>query len=382
MQKPMGHDLDGSEAHPACCRDRRARRGRQLPAPLQPSDAGAARPLDARRARHARRHRRPHRDRAALAPLDVPRTVRRGSRCPITRSTISTRSAGSPASRPASTARPSAHPDAAPAARQRAARSSSTTAIALRCSLVLNHTHRAGPRHRASQLMVEGRSGAVRLTWGVNLDYPTGPPDTMEVATDEAWRSVPLRGSWFIEAFEGPMSNLQRFVAGEDTTLVGSVDDAIKTMALVEACYESSERGGTPIPRCMAADTQACRRQGRSRSENRRAPALLAVRPPPSTTGSTTRWRRCGATSCPPTRSARCRRRGVDACDRGAGRGRRSRRRAGCSSSPTVIRSSPAWSAGSICSRRTSTRSSSASGAASAARRRPPHRAGRAGRIS
>ncbi len=60
---------------------------------------------------------------------------------------------------------------------------------------------------------------------------------------------MPLRGSWFIEAFEGPMSNLQRFVAGEDPVLVSSVDDAIKTMAIVEACYESSERGGTPIPK-------------------------------------------------------------------------------------------------------------------------------------
>ena len=40
----------------------------------------------------------------------------------------------------------------------------------------------------------------------------------------------------------------QRFVAGEDTTLVGAVDDAVRTMALVEACYESSARGGTPIP--------------------------------------------------------------------------------------------------------------------------------------
>jgi hypothetical protein len=44
------------------------------------------------------------------------------------------------------------------------------------------------------------------------------------------------------------MSNLQRFVAGEDAALVSPVDDAIKTMALVEACYQSSERGGTPIP--------------------------------------------------------------------------------------------------------------------------------------
>jgi predicted dehydrogenase len=118
----------------------------------------------------------------------------------------------------------------------------------IRCSLVLNHTHRAGPTHRASQLIVEGLDGAVRLTWGVNLDYPTGPSDTMEVATGTEWREVPLRGSWFIEAFEGPMSNLQRFVAGEDATLVGAVGDAIRTMALVEACAESSARGGMPIP--------------------------------------------------------------------------------------------------------------------------------------
>lgn len=118
----------------------------------------------------------------------------------------------------------------------------------LRCSLVLNHTHRAGPKHRASQLMVEGLEGAVRLTWGVNLDYPNGPRDTMEIATGREWRDVPLRGSWFTEAFEGPMSNLQRFVAGEDATLVGAAGDAIKTMALVEACYESSAHGGTPIP--------------------------------------------------------------------------------------------------------------------------------------
>jgi predicted dehydrogenase len=118
----------------------------------------------------------------------------------------------------------------------------------LRCSLVLNHTHRAGPRHRASQLMVEGLEGAVRLTWGVNLDYPNGPNDTMEMTVGQEWQEVPLRGSWFLEAFEGPMSNLQRFVAGEDATLVGAAADAIKTMALVEACYTSSAQGGTPIP--------------------------------------------------------------------------------------------------------------------------------------
>lgn len=118
----------------------------------------------------------------------------------------------------------------------------------IRCSLTLNHTHRAGVQHRASQLAVDGTRGSALLTMGVNLDYPTGPPDTMEVGCGGAWQAVPLRGSWFTEAFEGPMSNLQRFAAGEDSVLVGSVDDAIKTMAVVEACYQSSDRRGTPIP--------------------------------------------------------------------------------------------------------------------------------------
>ena len=51
------------------------------------------------------------------------------------------------------------------------------------------------------------------------------------------------------------MANLQRFVAGEDERLVGDVHDAIETMAVVEACYESSRRGGTPIPEVRSALT-------------------------------------------------------------------------------------------------------------------------------
>lgn len=117
----------------------------------------------------------------------------------------------------------------------------------LRCSLVLNHTHKADATHKASQIIVEGTKGIARVTWGVNLNYPAGPPDTMQVASNGRWEDVPLRGSWFTEAFEGPMSNLQRFVAGEDDVLVSRVDDALKTMAVVEACYDSSARGGMSI---------------------------------------------------------------------------------------------------------------------------------------
>jgi predicted dehydrogenase len=126
----------------------------------------------------------------------------------------------------------------------------------LRCSLVLNHTHLADATHKTSEITVEGTKGIARVTWGVNLDYPAGPPDTMEVyelsaarakGQGSGWTPVTLRGSWFTEAFEGPMSNLQRFVAGEDAALVSPVEDSIRTMAVVEACYESSARGGTAI---------------------------------------------------------------------------------------------------------------------------------------
>lgn len=120
----------------------------------------------------------------------------------------------------------------------------------VRCSLTMNHAHKFGPRYARSQLKIEGTRGAAIAKMGVNLNYPRGEPDTLEVATAGSdWESVPLRGSWFLEAFEGPMANVQRFVAGEDTALMSPLDDACRTMALVEACYESSAKGGTPVPR-------------------------------------------------------------------------------------------------------------------------------------
>jgi len=119
----------------------------------------------------------------------------------------------------------------------------------LRCSLTMNHTHVFGPRFAVSQLKVEGTRAAGVMKMGVNLDYPRGEADELLFATpDTAWTATPLRGSWFLEAFEGPMSNLQRVVAGEDAALVSPVDDALRTMAVVEACYESSIRGATPVP--------------------------------------------------------------------------------------------------------------------------------------
>ena len=139
------------------------------------------------------------------------------------------------------------HPDAPLLA------SSRTSAILdygddVRCALSVNHHHAHGPRHEASAIRLEGTRGAAVATMGVNLDYPRGRPDALEIVErGGSWQTIPLAGSWFPDAFRGTMSSLQRHLAGEDPVLPTSVEDAWRTMALVEACYDSDREGGTPV---------------------------------------------------------------------------------------------------------------------------------------
>ncbi|MFO0982358.1 MAG: Gfo/Idh/MocA family oxidoreductase [Planctomycetota bacterium] len=120
----------------------------------------------------------------------------------------------------------------------------------LRGALYTNHLHAHGGKHAMSQLKVEGTRGAAIARMGVNLDYPRGRPDRLEVARGHGpWRTIELCGSWFPHAFVGPMASLQRYVTGEERTLPTAVADALNTMALVEACYRSAGTKGTRI-RC------------------------------------------------------------------------------------------------------------------------------------
>ncbi|MCV3269836.1 Gfo/Idh/MocA family protein [Roseobacter sinensis] len=117
----------------------------------------------------------------------------------------------------------------------------------VRCALSINHNHGFGRRHQACEFRICGTKGAAYLQLGVNLDYPRGEPDILELNTGDGWRAVDLKGAWFPDAFASRMSQLQRFATGEETTLLGGVEDAWTTMALVEAAYESSARPATPL---------------------------------------------------------------------------------------------------------------------------------------
>jgi predicted dehydrogenase len=123
-----------------------------------------------------------------------------------------------------------------------------------RANVSTNHGHRFGTRHQESVLKLEGTRGAAVVRMGVNLDYPRGMPDELEYCVTAAgvtpsWNTVRLEGSWFPDAFVGPMAALMRFVSGESPDLPTSVEDAWRTMALIEACYASSSGGSTPIPK-------------------------------------------------------------------------------------------------------------------------------------
>jgi predicted dehydrogenase len=119
----------------------------------------------------------------------------------------------------------------------------------VRCVLSINHDHKFGRLHQACEFRICGTEGAAYLQLGVNLDYPRGEPDILEIYPKggDSWVKVPLKGAWFPDAFVGRMANLQRFASGEDAELVGSVEDAWNTMALVEAAYRSSVNPATPI---------------------------------------------------------------------------------------------------------------------------------------
>lgn len=123
----------------------------------------------------------------------------------------------------------------------------------LRANITTNHGHDFGLRHQESYVKWEGTRGAIVARLGLLMNYPSGEPDALELCTldDDGrpgpWREVPFDGSWYPHAFIGTMASLQRFANGETDRLPTSVDDACRTMSVVESAYASSASGATPV---------------------------------------------------------------------------------------------------------------------------------------
>lgn len=122
----------------------------------------------------------------------------------------------------------------------------------VRANITTNHGHIYGERHQESYVKWEGTRGAIKIGLGVLMDYPRGRPDTFEYVTLEVgkepkWQMDTIEGNWFPDAFIGSMGSLLAFAEGRTNLLPTTVDDALKTMAVVEAAYESNDRGGVPV---------------------------------------------------------------------------------------------------------------------------------------
>jgi len=115
-----------------------------------------------------------------------------------------------------------------------------------------NHDHEFGPTNQESFIKWEGTNGAIKAKMGLLLNYPDGVPDKFEYCLlnendKPLWKTKKLKGSWFPDAFIGTMSSLMQYVNESTKALPTRVEDAIKTMAIVESAYESDKNGGANV---------------------------------------------------------------------------------------------------------------------------------------
>ena len=119
----------------------------------------------------------------------------------------------------------------------------------VRANILTNHCHNYGLDKQQSYLKLEGSKGAVKIEFGTLKNYPEGEADVFEYVTEEegyekGWKTKTVEGSWFPHAFIGSMAQLmlakERTIERPDN----SAEDAIYTMACVEAAYQSSIQGG------------------------------------------------------------------------------------------------------------------------------------------
>ncbi len=114
-----------------------------------------------------------------------------------------------------------------------------------------NHGHDFGLKHQDSFVKWEGSHGAIKATLGKNINFPEGTADHFEYiftkngAVPHDWTTADIPGTWYPDAFMASMADLQCYVEGSSTQHVTSVEEAFKTMQLVEAAYQSNDHGGT-----------------------------------------------------------------------------------------------------------------------------------------
>ena len=122
----------------------------------------------------------------------------------------------------------------------------------VRANILTNHCHQFGLDNQQSYIKFEGTKGAIKIKMGTLINYPVGVPDLFEYIIIETgkelkWKSVEIEGTWFPNAFIGPMAEMMKAREGTIAHPDNSVEDCIHTMACVEAAYISDAQGAIKI---------------------------------------------------------------------------------------------------------------------------------------
>lgn len=119
----------------------------------------------------------------------------------------------------------------------------------VRANIHTNHGHDYAPDEQECFFKIEGTTGAVKIQIGLILNYPKGSEDKFLYVLDDGkgWRSMEIEGTWFPHAFMGPMGGLQKKLEDPSYLFVNDIEDAWRTMCVVEACYVSSDNGATQV---------------------------------------------------------------------------------------------------------------------------------------
>jgi predicted dehydrogenase len=122
----------------------------------------------------------------------------------------------------------------------------------VRANILTNHCHQYGLQNQHSYIKLEGTKGAVKISIGQLMNYPTGVPDLfeyviLEEGKDPEWKTLDIEGTWFPHAFVGSMAQVMLAKGGTIAKPDNSVEDCIYTMACVEAAYASNSVGGVNI---------------------------------------------------------------------------------------------------------------------------------------
>ncbi|WP_240928189.1 Gfo/Idh/MocA family protein [Thalassoroseus pseudoceratinae] len=102
---------------------------------------------------------------------------------------------------------------------------------------------------------IDGTNGIARGTIGWPA-YPERQPSTLDFATDRQpgqWWKPRWNEVWFPDAFIGPMADLLSAIS-EDRMPMLNARDNLRTVALVDACYESARQHRAIDPREISED--------------------------------------------------------------------------------------------------------------------------------